>query len=147
MKRFAGAVHRYQSSLPTGLTSTWKFWQVKDRQNPIVSVLFTTFSDFFRLIRLYKPCCITTWNTEILTKFNVKSYVIRFAMDIWSTLLIIMLFFQSLLSTVLKTSMLKISDSCQESTSAGVSFWIKIGLSWRPAIKKDIHAQVFFCEC
>ena len=46
-----------QSSLPSGLISTWEFWQVKDRQNPIVSVLFTTFSDFFRLIKLYITCC------------------------------------------------------------------------------------------
>ena len=30
-----------------------EFWQVKDCQNPIVSVLFTTFSDFFRMIKLY----------------------------------------------------------------------------------------------
>ena len=42
-----------QSSLPSGLISTWEFWQVKDRQNPVVSVLFTTSSDFFRLIKLY----------------------------------------------------------------------------------------------
>ena len=46
-----------QSSLPSGLISTWEFWQVKDLQNPIVSVLFTTFSDFFRLIKLYITCC------------------------------------------------------------------------------------------
>ena len=46
-----------QSSLPSGLISTWEFWQVKDLQNPIVSVLFTTFSDFFRLIILYIACC------------------------------------------------------------------------------------------
>ena len=46
-----------QSSLPSGLISTWEFWQVKDRQNSTVSVLFTTFSDFFRLIKLYITCC------------------------------------------------------------------------------------------
>ena len=28
---------------------------------------------------------------------------------------------------------LKISDNCQESTTPGASFWIKIGLSVRPA--------------
>ena len=57
MKPFEGAVHRYQSSLPSGLISTWDFWQVKNRQIPIVSALFTTFSDFFRLIKLYTTCC------------------------------------------------------------------------------------------
>ena len=46
-----------QSSLPSGLISTWEFWQVKDLQNPIVSVLFTSFSDFFRLIKLHITCC------------------------------------------------------------------------------------------
>ena len=46
-----------QSSLPSGLISTFGFWQVKDRQNPIVSVLLTTFSDFFRLIKPYITCC------------------------------------------------------------------------------------------
>ena len=45
-----------QSSLPSGLISTWEFWEVKDLENTIVSVLFTTFSDFFRLIKLYITC-------------------------------------------------------------------------------------------
>ena len=35
------------SSLSSGLISTSEFWQVKDRQNQIVSVLLTTFSYFF----------------------------------------------------------------------------------------------------
>ena len=56
MKRFVGAVHRYQASLPSGLISMREFWQVKDRQNPVVNVLFTTFSHFFRLIKLYITC-------------------------------------------------------------------------------------------
>ena len=42
-----------QSSLPSELKFTWEFWQVKDCLNPIESVWFTTFSDFFRLIKLY----------------------------------------------------------------------------------------------
>ena len=46
-----------QSSLPSGSISTWEFWQVKDLQNPIVTVLFTTFSDFFQLIKLYITSC------------------------------------------------------------------------------------------
>ena len=29
------------------LISAWVFWQVNDRQSPVVGVLFTTFSDFF----------------------------------------------------------------------------------------------------
>ena len=44
---------------------------------------------------------------------------------------------------------MKVSDNCQEHTSAGTSFWIKIGSSCRPAItfiKKDSLAQVFSCE-
>ena len=66
-----------QSSLPSGLISTWEFWQVKDLQNPIVSVLCTTFSDFFRLIKLYNLLSLWTvltpyWNTEILAKFKKK---------------------------------------------------------------------------
>ena len=27
-------------SLPSGLISTWEFWQVKDLQNPIVSIIY-----------------------------------------------------------------------------------------------------------
>ena len=46
-----------QSGLPSGLISTWEFWQVKDRQNQIASVSFTTSSDFFRLIKLAMTCC------------------------------------------------------------------------------------------
>ena len=46
-----------QSSLPSGLISTSEFWQVKNLQNPKVSVLFTAFSDFFRLIKLHVTCC------------------------------------------------------------------------------------------
>ena len=46
--------------------------------------------------------------------------------------------------------LLKISDNCQENTSAGASLWITISLSSWPAtmfIKKDPPAQVFSCEC
>ena len=46
-----------QSSLPSRQISTWEFWQVKDRENPVASVLFITFSNFFRLIKLYITCC------------------------------------------------------------------------------------------
>ena len=56
-----------QSSLPSGLISIWEFWQVKDRQNPIVSVLFTTLSDL-SLWTVPTPC----WNTEILAKLQKK---------------------------------------------------------------------------
>ena len=41
----------------SGLIFAWEVWQVKDHQSPIVSVLFTTFSDFLRLVRLYIACC------------------------------------------------------------------------------------------
>ena len=53
-------------------------------------------------------------------------------------------FFQGLLSV--KKVVAKISDNCQENTNAGISFWIKIGLSCKPAtifIKKDSGTTVF----
>ena len=53
-----------------------------------------------------------------------------------------MLFFK-VLKNVLKNVVVKNLNNCKENTSAGVSFCIKVGLSCRPAIKKDIHAQVF----
>ena len=86
-----------QSSLLSGLISTWKFWQVKDLKNTIVSVLFTTFSDFFRLIKLYITCChyeLCYLLTEIQKSWQIykKSYLIGFAIDIWSTFLITMFF-------------------------------------------------------
>ena len=43
--------HCIDSSLLSGLISTWEFWQVKDLQKPLVSVLFTTFSNFSGLIK------------------------------------------------------------------------------------------------
>ena len=78
----------------SGLLSAREFWQVTDCQSPILGVLFTTFSDFFRLIKLYITCCHyeMCWNTDILVKFD-KKCVIRFAIDIWSTFLMTMLFF------------------------------------------------------
>ena len=91
--------------------------------------LFTTFSNFFRLIKLYitryhyEPC----WNTEILAKLD-KNCVIRFAVYVWSTFLITMLFF--LWQCYFKRLLLKIWDNLQENTRAGTSFWIKIGLIW-----------------
>ena len=50
----------------SGLISAWEFWQVSDRQSPVVGVLFTTFSDIFRLVELYIACCHyeLCWNTE-----------------------------------------------------------------------------------
>ena len=71
-----------------------EFWQIKDYQSSIVGVLFTTFSDFFRLIKLNVICCHyeLCWNTEILAKV-LKSCVIIFAIDIWSTFLGTVLFF------------------------------------------------------
>ena len=55
----------------SGLISSWEFWQVNDRQSPIVGVLFTTFNDFFWLIRLYVTCCHyeLCWNTEFVNTF------------------------------------------------------------------------------
>ena len=78
----------------SGLLSAREFWQVTDCQSPILGVLFTTFSDFFRLMKLYITCCHyeMCWNTDILVKFD-KKCVIRFAIDIWSTFLMTMLFF------------------------------------------------------
>ena len=46
--------------------------------------------------------------------------------------------------------MLKISDNCQENTSVGTSFWIKIGLNCMPQlifIKKDTPVKIFPCKC
>ena len=42
---------------PVGWYLREEFWQVKDRQNPVVNVLFTTFVHCFRLIKLYITCC------------------------------------------------------------------------------------------
>ena len=65
----------------SGLISAWEFWQFSDRHTLIVGVLFTTFSDFFRLIRLYITRCHYElwWNTEISTKLDKKlrSYILR----------------------------------------------------------------------
>ena len=63
-----------QSSLLSGLISTWEFWQANFCQSPIVGVLFTTFSDFFQLIKLYIICCHYElyWNTEIFAKLHKK---------------------------------------------------------------------------
>ena len=36
-----------QSSVPSGLISTWEFWQVKNRQNPIVKCIIDYFQWFF----------------------------------------------------------------------------------------------------
>ena len=115
-----------QSSLPSGLISTWEFWQVKDLQNPIVNVLFTIFSDFFRLIKLYITCChyeLCQLLIEIRKSWRSckKSYVSRFAIDIWSTFLI------TILQLLFLITMLFFS--LQENTSVGTSFWIKIGLN------------------
>ena len=111
----------------SGLISAWEFWQFSDRQTPIVGVLFTTFSDFFRLIRL----CITRchyelwWNTEISTKLNKKlrSYIYdRYLIPVSYN----NAFFP--MAMLFKKLLFKISDTCQENTSARTSFWIKIGL-------------------
>ena len=58
-----------------------EFWQVNDRQSPIVGVLLTIYNDFYRLIRLYITRCHCL-KKEILVKFQIKSCVIRFAIDI-----------------------------------------------------------------
>ena len=87
-----------QLNPPNGLISTWEFWQVKDRQNPIVMhylllsvIFFSTDKTIYNLLSLW-IVLIPCWNTEILAKLQ-KSCVIRFAIDIWPLFLITMLLF------------------------------------------------------
>ena len=54
-----------------GLQIIWQFWHVNNRQISGAGVLFTAFSDFFNC-----------QNTEILSKFHIKSCVIRFLTSI-----------------------------------------------------------------
>ena len=81
----------------------------------------------------------------------IKSCVIRFAIDIWSTFLITSFFsHNNAFFLSLKKLLLKISDNCQENTSVGTSFWIKIGLNCMPQlifIKKDTPVKIFPCKC
>ena len=70
------------------------YMRVLASKRSIVGVLFTTFSDSFRPVTLFVTHCHFElyWNTKILAKLR-KSWVISLAIDIWSTLLIAMLFF------------------------------------------------------
>ena len=47
----------------SGMISAWEFWQVNDRQSPIIGVLFTTFSDFFWLVNI-THCHSISWEVS-----------------------------------------------------------------------------------
>ena len=71
------------------LISTWEFWQVNDRQSPEICALFTTFSDFFRLVKLYiTRCYYELCEIQKSRRSWIKSCVIRFVIDIWSAFLV-----------------------------------------------------------
>ena len=106
----------------SGLISAWEFWQVNDRQSSMVDVLFTIFSDFFRVIKLYIILCHyeLCWNTEILVKLDKKlrnyicdRYLIQVSYNN-ASFLITLLF---------KKMLLKISDNCSENTSVRYGCW------------------------
>ena len=80
---------------------------------------------------------------DTLSKFQIKSCVIRFSIDIRSTCLVKMLFYK--VNKVLKKLLLTILCNCQENTSAGAPFIIRISWSCRPAtifVKKETLEQV-----
>ena len=68
-----------QLSLPSGLISASEFWQVKDRQNPTASIPFTTFSDFFRLIKLYIPVVTINCANSLLKYRNLDEVTKKLA--------------------------------------------------------------------
>ena len=68
---------------------------------------------------------------DTLSKFQIKSCVTRFSIDIRSTCLVKMLFYK--VNKVLKKLLLTILCNCQENTSAGAPFIIRISWSCRPA--------------
>ena len=57
IKRFVGAVHRYQSIKSAQADIYVRVLESQGSLKPNVSVLFTTFSDFFQLIKLNTTCC------------------------------------------------------------------------------------------